>query len=355
MSLLNEGRIERILRKCIRDFDLDLGGLVVFTEAATGPYLYAPILTALAGAAKVYAIAATSRFGDREYVRQQTLEAASRLGVDSEVQVVFEKTKDHIQQSDIVTNTGFVRPISREMISWLKPTAVIPLMWETWEFRKADLDLGACRDHGILVMGTDEEKAPLAMYGYSGFMAMKLLFELGLEGYKTKVLLLGGKKGLGFSIYNHFKQVGIEITWFADSETDSKPYTQLASHFLENGAEYDGIIVAEHADNILLLGEDGLLTYEQLKETNPAICIGLIAGNLDIGGLKNSGLHFFPRDIYPFGYMSYQPYSLGPSPVLELFTAGLKVGAVMACCRLQGMNIEETKQHAIKNSLAMDF
>ena len=54
MGLLNEGRIERILRKCIRDFGLDLGGLVVFTEAATGPYLYAPILTALAGAAKVY-------------------------------------------------------------------------------------------------------------------------------------------------------------------------------------------------------------------------------------------------------------------------------------------------------------
>ncbi|MFX0115106.1 MAG: hypothetical protein ACFFB3_11210 [Candidatus Hodarchaeota archaeon] len=34
-------------------------------------------------------------------------------------------------------------------------------------------------------MGTDEAKAPLAMYGYSGFMAMKLLFELGVEGCRS--------------------------------------------------------------------------------------------------------------------------------------------------------------------------
>jgi hypothetical protein len=348
-------RVSKILHQCCEDYKLDLEGLFILTEAATGAYLYTPILSALAGASMVFAVAGDSPFGAKEDVRDMTLEAARKFGVGAEVQVVFRKDKEIVEKCDILTNTGFVRPINRKMISWLKPTAVIPLMWETWEFREADLDLGACRDYGILVMGTSEEKAPLAMYGYTGFLAMKLLFELGLEGYKTKVLLLGGKEGLGFSIYNHFKQIGIETTWFANSETDSSPYTQLANHFLENGAKYDGIIVAEHADNIMLLGEDGLLTYKQLKEANPAICVGVIAGNLDIDGLKNSGLSFFPRDIYPFGYISYQPYSLGPRPVLELFAAGLKVGEVMARCRLQGMNIEETKQHAMHNSLAMDF
>ena len=355
MSRPNERRIDRIVRECIQEFSLDLSGLVVFTEAASGAYLYSPILSALAGADKVYAIAANSRFGDTDSVKYQTLQEAWRLGVGGEVRVVSEKTKEEIQDCDIMTNTGFVRPINREMISWLKPTAVIPLMWETWEFRQGDLDLQACKDHGILVMGTDEEKAPLAMYGYSGFMAMKLLFELGLEGYKTKVLLLGGTKGLGSSVYKHLKKAGVKVTWFANSETGSKPYNQLSSYFLRNGAEYDGIILAEHAKNILLIGEKGLLTYEQLKEVNAGIGIGVIAGNLDIKGLKNSGLRFFPEDIYPFGYMSYQPYCLGPRPVLELFAAGLKVGEVMARCRLQGMTVEETKQYAINNSLAMDF
>lgn len=355
MSSLNERRVDRILRKCIQDFGLNLSGLVVFTEAATGPYLYSPILTALAGAAKVYAIGGNSRFGDREYVRQQTLKAASRRGVADEVQVVFEKTKDEIQQSDIITNTGFVRPINRQVISWLKPTAVVPLMWETWEFRDSDLDLQACRDFGIVVMGTDEAKPPLSMHRYSGFMAMKLLFELGLEGYKTKVLFLGGRQSLGGSIYRHFTQIGVEITWFSNSEKESLPYTQLSGHFWQNGSEYDAIILAEHADNTCLLGKNGLLTYEQIHQVNPAICIGVIAGNIDIEGLKYSGLHFFPKELYPFGYMSYQPYYLGPLPVLELYAAGLKVAEAMARGRLKGMTIEKTKEYALKNSPAMDF
>ena len=352
---MNLNRTKRLIDQAIQKFSLDLSGLTVLTEAATGYYVLTPIIAALARTDCVLALTRDSEYGKAVDIRKHTMELARNWKVDDKIQVIDDRDDERIANADIITNLGFVRPIDAEFLKRVKKTAVIPLMWETWEFREADLDLGACRDHGILVMGTDEEKAPLAMYGYSGFMAMKLLFELGLEGYRTKVLLLGGKKGLGFSIYNHFKQVGIEITWFADSETGSNPYTQLASHFLENGAEYDGIIVAEHADNVLLLGEDGLLTYKQLKETNPAICIGVIAGNLDIEGLKNSGLSFFPREIYPFGYMSYQPYNLGPGPVLELFSAGLKVGAVMARCRLQGMNVEETKQYAIKNSLAMDF
>jgi len=334
---------------------LDLNGLVVFTEAATGAYLYSPILAALGGAAKVYALAATSRFGDREYVRHQTLEAASRLGVDSEVQVVFEKTKGHIQQSDIVTNTGFVRPINRQMISWMKPTAVIPLMWETWEFRSGDLDLEACKEYGILVMGTDESKPPLSMYKYCGYLAMKLLFELGLEGHRTKTILLGGRESPGRTIYDHFQKLGMEITWFSNSENDSLPYSGFNEYFMRNGTNYDALIVAEHGDNILLLGKEGLLTYEQIRQVNPALGIGVIAGNLDIEGLNNSGLRYFPNKIEPFGYMSYQPYHLGPLPVLELYAGGLKVAAAMARGRRKGMSIEETKNYALTNSPAMDL
>jgi len=44
---------------------------------------------------------------------------------------------------------------------------------------------------GILVLGTDESVPPHSMYPYSGYLAMKLLFELEQEGYKVKTLLLG--------------------------------------------------------------------------------------------------------------------------------------------------------------------
>lgn len=355
MSDAQQIRIDKVLRRCIAEFGLDLQRLTIFTEAATSYYLYTPILAALAGARKVYAVTADSGFGTKENVKKRTLEAALRWSVADKIEILFSKEKRYVSESDIITNTGFVRPIDREMVSWMKPTAVIPLMWESWEFRDADLDLQACREHEILVMGTDESKPPLSMPPYSGYLAMKLLFESGLEGFKTKTLLLGGGTGLGRSIYSHFKQLGMEITWFADSEEESLPYKRLRAHFSQKGSDYDLLILAEHLNNVPLLGKDGLLTYQQISQVNPALRIGIISGDLDIEGMKNSGLHFFPQDIQPFGYMSYQPYHLGPLPVLELYAAGLKVGEMMARARLRGMEVEEAKGIALRNSPAMDF
>jgi len=356
MSKTSNRRIKKILDQCIRDFDIDLQGLTVFTEAATGYYLYTPIMAALANADKVYAITSDSKYGSKEEVLHHTSQVACEFEIVDKINVIFDKSQEYVADSDIITNSGFVRPIDRQMISWMKPTAVIPLMWETWEFRENDLDLQACKEREILVMGTDESLPPQAMYGYSGYIAMKLLFELGLEGYKTKILLLGGQPSLGKSIYDHFKCLDMTVTWFADNhQKESFPYEQLREYFSTSGAEYDALIVAEHANNTCLLGRDGLLTYEQITEINPALCIGIITGNVDIEGLKESGLHFFPEVLQSFGYMSYQAYHLGPLPVLELYAAGLKVGEAMARARLHGMSIEYAKKYALSNSPAMDF
>jgi hypothetical protein len=350
----NPKRVGRIIDLCIQDFELNLEDLVVFTEAATGAYLYAPILTALAGARKVYALAGDSRFGSIADVRKLTLEAAKHWNVEDRIEILEAKSEEFVSESDIFTNSGFVRPIDAKMISWMKPTAVVPLMWETWEYREGDLDLACCRENNILVLGTDESKPPINMFPYVGFMAMKLLFEMGLEGFKTSTLLLGGG-GLGRYIRDHFVSLEMEISWFADNEAGSQPFESLSSHFEEFGQDHDMLLVAEHQDNRSLVGSDGLLPIDLIKFKNPAIQIGCIAGNIRIEELQNSGLEYFPKELRPFGYMSYQPYNLGPKPVLELFSAGLKVGEVMARGRLSGMSVLEATRFALDNSPAMDF
>lgn len=47
-------RIERIVDQCCKDYELDLEGLFILTEAATGGYLCTPILAALGGASMVF-------------------------------------------------------------------------------------------------------------------------------------------------------------------------------------------------------------------------------------------------------------------------------------------------------------
>jgi hypothetical protein len=344
-------RIDKIIRTCLTQFDLNLRDLTVMTEAATGPYLYTPILAALAGARRTYALTADSRFGTKEQVKELTQEAAYRWGVAERIEVLFKKTRQTVGDSDIVTNSGFVRPIDREMVSWMKPTAVVSLMWEPWEFRGDDIDLEACREHDVLIMGADESH----LYPYSGYIAMKLLFELGLEGFGTKVLLLGGQTGLAKGIFGHFQRVGMEIAWFGDGQEESRPYSEFPQYFLRNGRDFDVLIAAEHANSVCLLGKDGLISYDQIVDINRGLCIGAISGNLDIQGLRESGLHYAPAVLRPFRYMSYQAADLGPLPVLELYATGLKVGEEMARARLQGMGIEDAKAAAITNSRALDF
>jgi hypothetical protein len=348
-------RIDALLHRAVREQALDLSGLVVYTEAATGPYLYTPILAALAGASGVYAIAADSRYGTKEHVRDATREAARRWSVDDRIVVVFSKTRADVARSDIVTNSGFVRPIDRAMVDWMKPTAVVPLMWEPWEFRAADLDLTACRDRGIPVMGTNEGVRPHDLYPYGGFLAMKLLFELGLEGHKARVMLLGGGVGLGRSIHDHFSRVGIDVAWFSDTEPESGPYADASVYFEAHGADVDVLVVAEHARDQLLLGRGGVLDLDRIRSINPALAIGVISGRLDREALAASGLRFFPPAIAPFGTMSYQGFALGPRPVLELYAAGLKVGEAMARARLRGLSVDEARAYAARHSPAVDM
>lgn len=347
-------RIDRVLRQIVEEFDLDLNGLGIYTEAATGAYLHTPILAAMGGARKVHALAADSSFGPKEAVREQTLAEADRLGVADRLEVALEKTPEDVADCDVFTNSGSVRPIDREMISWMKPTAVVPLMWETWEFREADLDLGECRRRGILVLGTHESTPPLSMYSYPGHMAMKLVYELGLEGHRTRVLLLGGGN-LGQSIHDHFRRVDVEVGWFSDTHERSGPYDSLHDHFLAEGGAYDVAIVAEHERDVLLMGDGGLVTFDEIRQVCPLLRIGVISGNLDVAGLKASSLAYCPDDVRPFGYMSYQPYHLGPRPVLELYAGGLKVGESMARARLRGLSVDEAAAWALAHSPAMDF
>ena len=351
---MSNTRLNRALpAQLISHFAVDLSGLTVYTEAASGTYLLTPIMAALAGAKKVFAQTRDSRFANAEVVCRETMQAATAFGVADKIEVRVGRFDEGLAQSDIVTNSGFVRPLDGDLLARLKPTAVIPLMWETWEFRPADLDLGACKEKGILVLGTKEQEPPCDLRFFTGLFALKLLFELGFDG--GKVLLLGNSPLPAGAIADHMRRTGIDLTWVSAEPEGDLRYEQLREYFLSHGQEYDAMVVAEHRHHHRLLGDDGFLGYQEILDINPDLKLGIISGNLDVPQLKKSGLHYFPEDISPAGFLSYQPYHMGPRPVLTLYTAGLKVGEAMARARLRGLGIKEAASEALAKSSAMDF
>jgi hypothetical protein len=342
--------LKNIAERCIAALELSLDGLTVYTEAASGPYLFNPVLTALSGAHHVYAVTAGSAFASASDVEEATLAAAKASGVKHRITVTTSKEARHVGASDIITNSGFVRPIDAKMVSWMKATAVVPLMWETWEFRASDLDLDACRKNQITVLGTDEGQPPFPMYSYVGLLALKLLFELGLEGLRTNVLLLGGGR-MGEAIREQLTLAGAMVV---QVEGD-RDYDSLGDRWRRAAGGFDAVICAEHENPRLLIGEGGALSADDLLAGGRHVRIGIIAGNVQREALAVAGLAFHPDTVRPFGFMSYQPYSLGPRPVLELFASGLKVGWAMATARLRGLDVDAAERFALDHSPAMAF
>src|SRR4051794_24916572 len=233
----DQQRLGRLCDEMCERFALDLAGLAIYTEAASGAYALNPILAARAGARRVYAVTRDSRYATAESVLRATREAAALWGVESVVDVAGGRPDAWVADADVVTNSGFVRPIDRAMVERMKPTAVIPLMWETWEFRDDDLDLDACRRRGLLVLGTAESRPPCDMVGYSAFLALKALFDLGLEGHGTRTLLLGGQQTLAVAIERGLSGLGVPVTRFGAA--GGLPYETLPAHFRAHGADYD--------------------------------------------------------------------------------------------------------------------
>jgi hypothetical protein len=346
-------RDSQLLREMISQFGLSLDGLNVYTEAASGHYALGPILAALAGAKHVTAQVLESRFGLARDVLSATRQLAQWYGVDHVIECVDRRSYSHLSCADIVTNSGHVRPIDRDLIDVLKPTAVIPLMWETWEFRESDFDLNRCRQRGILVLGTNEQVDPCDMRPFIGLSGFKLLLELGYDG--GNILVLGNAPIPGATLVNAFRRLDLNVTWVSDSPEADMPYCDLLSHFTSQGGRYSHLIVAEHHNSTLLLGSGGLLDFTHINSVNPSLKVGVICGNIDPAGLRISGLRFMPEFITPFGFMSYQPAVLGPRPVLTLYAAGLKIGERMARARLLGQKPSQAARTAMKESPAMDF
>ena len=348
---MNIKRIEKLIGDAIDTYDLDLSGLTVFTEAASGNYVVTPLIAALAGSNRTFAITRDSRYGKAVDVRNFTLELAQKWGVRDRIEVVYDKIPSILSQVDIVTNLGFVRPIDKSVIAHLKPTVVLPLMWETWEFREADLDLAECRRVGIMVLGTNEREVGLDLFTYVGYLAVKLAFELEIEIYRSTVVVVGS--GLfGESCVETFDKLEADIKYI-DLSTGTSLETESAKSTLRDA---DLVIFVEHHSPTCLIGSEGQIAVDELLALSPHMSIVHIAGNINREEIDKAAIPCLPQKSAAPGYMSVTTDYLGPKPVIALHTAGLKVGEAMARTRLAGLDPIEGEKKVLRDlPLAMGF
>jgi hypothetical protein len=120
------------MRQAVERCHLDLSGMVVLTEDRLGVVHGNPGAGGLGGRTRVHAVTKNTAHGTVEEITADTMELAAELGVAERVVITTERARAIVAEADIVTNSGHVRPLDAEMVAWMKPSAVIPLMYQAW-------------------------------------------------------------------------------------------------------------------------------------------------------------------------------------------------------------------------------
>lgn len=310
---LEPRRLASLVRAAVNRSALDLRGRVVLTEAACGPYVVTPVIAACAGA-DVYAMTRATVHGTVDEVMEQTHGLARLVGVDDRIEIVTGRSKDVVARADIVTNSGHVRPIDREFISWMKPSAVISLMYEAWEFRPGDVDLAACHARGIQIAATDERNPDVDVFSFLGVMATKLLLDAHVAVYRSSILLLCDNPFCGF-IARALRRIGASVDIASSAVTARRDVL------------YDAVLVALRPNgHPVVSATDARLIAAHW----PGAVLAQFWGDVDRTALASAGVPVCPDREPAAGHMGVLPSAIGPEPVIRLQAGGLKVGELLS-------------------------
>lgn len=329
---LNPYRLARKIIETIKDHNLDLSKKIVLTEAATGSYVVTPVIAAFSGADHVFAVTKTTRCGTVQDVRQITEQLSRIMNIHKKITIVENLTPEIINQADIVTNSGHLRPIDIEFIKKMKKTAVIPLMMEAWEFRKQDLDIGSCRINNIAVAGTNERHSKIKVFNYLGIMAAKLLLDVGIPLYGSKVNLLCD---------NPFREyIEHSLTCLGSFVTSFERFQDIKEF-----GNCDAFLVALKPQEkpVISLNEINVL-----KKNTSGTVVVQFWGDIDRERLDIEKISYWPINTPKPGHMGILPSSIGPDPVILLQCGSLKVAEIMSNLRLKGITTKKVEEFVEK-------
>lgn len=315
-----KNRIIRVIKQEIETLDLNLNGFNVITELGSNGYMLGPIIANLAGAKKVTTLTKDSFFGNSEDIIKNFKTIFFENVNQKSIKLKKKLSDSDYIEADIVTNTGFIRPINTRVIDKLNPSSVIPLMYDKWEIRKDDIDILTCTNKGIKVSGTNESLGKYPIFDFCGILATKMVLENGFEIKENNIIVWSGDN-FGSIIKKQFEDLG------AKKVVMTNDFTVV----LKNIHDLDFILIADYEET-REYGTKSFFDFVKLKELNLDISFIHLYGNINYDKLKEKQLNIYPMKNGYSKKMTFALDHVGIIPLIKLITASFKV----AECLLRG-------------------
>jgi hypothetical protein len=209
----------------------------------------------------------------------------------------------------------------------MKEGCVIPLMYESWEFRRTDVCLRTCQGRGIPVAGTNERHPKIGVFEYLGILTAKSLLDAGLALLGNNILLICDNDFAPY-VEKTLKNIGANVSRIRNGPSDEIDAIIFAHTPAESGGTLD-------------------INTLSLPKRVPVCC--QLWGNVNRSYFKTK---WVPEREPDAGHMGLKLSSLGAEPVVRLQSGGLKVGELMARILREGKRSEEAICLASKTGYA---
>ena len=222
-----------------------------------------------------------------------------------------------------------------EKLRHAKDNVVIPLMYEAWEWRDADMDIKYIRKRNFKIGATNERHPGVDVFNYLGDMALKQIFDAGICPYNNRFILLcnndfgpfiakvlaGICDGLAVIDLNEHRDRYNEdqIDWIGGFPEIRIP---------ENYRNAEAVIFTAYPFDKVWIGEKTPVSIHQIQSQLSDPLILRYAGDLNEEFLKNKGLRFFPQHVHS-GHMGILPSAIGYDPIIRLQSGGLKAAEAL--------------------------
>jgi len=324
------------IKYSLEKFNLNLDTKIVLTEACTGVYSCTPIIADLAGAKKVYALAKETEYGTFQDI-EKNFESYFNTNLSSNIKII--KSLNEIDEKiDIVTNSGFIRPIGKELLKYIDSKSVIALMYEPWEFRKSDIDIELMHKNNIKVYGTNEHDNRLMTMDYIGITVLYHLLDYKVTHFSKKRILILGTHDFTEPIERVLKQNNYLVDIVNNYDNEFQDY------------DVDIFIVAEHQDKREIIGtNEAYINKDKLNKDKKVIHI---CGNVDF---ENVVFSHKPKEPKPFGFMSYRTDFVDDMALIDLQVASLLVSEGMLKAEELSLRGIDYKEFVEQNYCGLSF
>lgn len=342
--------VVRSIEERINLTELDLAGFSVLTEAATGAYAITPVVAAMAGAREVVAYTKKSRFGNIEDVMHETDKLIDAVGRQLPVNIIHKISAAEYSRFDIITNSGHLRPINKEHIMSMKPNAVIPLMYESWELRESDIDLSACRERGIRVAGTNEHHPLLNVFEYLGPLVVRALHNSYIPVVGSRIAVFSNNL-FGLQVARHLVRNQAEVFCIGPEDSFSGLDGAVLCGDLPSAEIVPKLDVCVVATTPLVSSErtyDGNTVTDYIAKICPGTCVHLW-GDINYDPLLRSDIVMIPPVPVAIGHQGLVMSGVGPEPVIRLIVGGFKVAEVLAKRSFGDLDLEFCQLNIRKN------